>query len=104
MNNAGRPSFLTVPEDGSSKDPTPNGTVSSKTSGYSSLAYRQQAAILMAQIKSDMKGSKRIFSGDTEMSHLRGDDTTEASVASADITVPSLRSRAGDTNTLTRLR
>ena len=58
----------------------------------------------MAQIKSDMKGSKRIFSGDTEMSHLRGDDTTEASVASADITVPSLRSRAGDTNTLTRLR
>ena len=52
-----------------------------------------------------MKGSKRLFSGDTEASHLRNDDATEASsIVSADVTVPSLRSRNGDTNTLTRLR
>ena len=58
----------------------------------------------MEQIRNDMKGSKRLFSGDTEMSHLRNDDVTEASVVSADTTVPSLRSRNGDTQTLTILR
>ena len=58
----------------------------------------------MAQIRDDMKGSKRLFSGDTETSHFRGDDTTEASMASADVTVPSLRSRNGDTTTLSKLR
>ncbi|RPD73949.1 hypothetical protein L226DRAFT_91508 [Lentinus tigrinus ALCF2SS1-7] len=99
-----RPLFLAVPDNGSSKDPTPNGTVSSKRSGYSSLGYRQQAASLMEQIRNDMKGSKRLFSGDTEVSQLRSDDITEASVVSADITVPSLRSRNGDTNTLNGLR
>ena len=51
-----------------------------------------------------MKGSKRLFSGDTEASHVRNDDTTEASLASADVTVPSLRSKNGDTNTLMKLR
>ncbi len=100
----GRPSFLAVPDNGSSKDPTPNGTVSSKQSGYSSLGFRQQAQSLMEQIRKDMKGSKRLFSGDTEASHLHDDDITEASIVSADNTVPSLRSRNGDTNTLGGLR
>ncbi|TBU25484.1 hypothetical protein BD311DRAFT_669517 [Dichomitus squalens] len=100
-----KPSFLAVPDDGSSRDPSPNGTTSSRRSGYSSLGYRQQAASLMAQIRNDMKGSKRLFSGDTEASHLRNDDATEASsIISANTTVPSLRSRGGDTNTLTQLR
>ncbi len=37
--------------------------------GHSSLGYRQQAESLMAQLKQDMKGSKRIFSTDaTELS------------------------------------
>ncbi|KAH9846436.1 hypothetical protein C2E23DRAFT_890881 [Lenzites betulinus] len=92
-----RPSFLTVPDDGSSRDPSPAGTVSSgRQSAYSSLGFRQQAANLMAQIRSDMKGSKRLFSGDTEASHMRTDDATESSVLSADNTVPSLRTRGGD--------
>ncbi|KAI1789389.1 hypothetical protein LXA43DRAFT_892958 [Ganoderma leucocontextum] len=100
-----KPSFLAVPENGSSRDPSPNGTTSSKRSGYSSLGYRQQAASLMAQIRNDMKGSKRLFSGDTEASHLRNDDVTEASsIVSADLTVPSLRSRNGDSNAHARLR
>ncbi|KAH9969456.1 hypothetical protein BC827DRAFT_1333024 [Russula dissimulans] len=37
----------------------------SKRKGHSSLGYRQQAESLMAQLKQDMKGSKRIFSTDT---------------------------------------
>ncbi|KAI0004643.1 hypothetical protein BJV74DRAFT_971764 [Russula compacta] len=36
----------------------------SKRKGHSSLGYRQQAESLMAQLKQDMKGSKRIFSTD----------------------------------------
>ncbi|KAI0823208.1 hypothetical protein BC628DRAFT_1411747 [Trametes gibbosa] len=92
-----RPSFLTVPDDGSSRDPSPAGTVSSgRQSAYSSLGFRQQAANLMAQIRSDMKGSKRLFSGDTETSHMRNDDATESSTVSADTTVPSLRTRGGE--------
>src|SRR6266850_1138603 len=35
-----------------------------KRMGHSSLGYRQQAESLMAQLKQDMKGSKRIFSTD----------------------------------------
>jgi hypothetical protein len=35
-----------------------------KRKGHSSLGYRQQAESLMAQLKQDMKGSKRIFSTD----------------------------------------
>ncbi|KAI0754656.1 hypothetical protein C8Q80DRAFT_1216571 [Daedaleopsis nitida] len=99
-----RPNFLAVPDNGSSNDTTPNGTTSSKRSGYSSLGYRQQAASLMEQIRNDMKGSKRLFSGDTETSHFRNDDATEASVLSADTTVPSLRSRNGDPHPLAGLR
>ena len=38
--------------------------VTSKRKGHSSLGYRQQAENLMAQLKQDMKGSKRIFSTD----------------------------------------
>ncbi|KAG6331606.1 hypothetical protein ID866_7482 [Astraeus odoratus] len=37
-------------------------------SGHSSLAIRKQAEAFMQQIKNDMKGSKRLFSGDTEFS------------------------------------
>ncbi|KAI0330196.1 hypothetical protein GY45DRAFT_1303526 [Cubamyces sp. BRFM 1775] len=100
-----RPSFLTVPENGSSRGPSPTGTVSSgKQSTYSSLGYRQQAANLMAQIRNDMKGSKRLFSGDTEASHVRTDDASETSVISADATVPSLRSRGGEIAIQTRPR
>ena len=45
-------------------------TTNSKRSIYSSLGYRQQAADLMAQIKSDMKTTRRLFSNDTEVSHV----------------------------------
>ncbi len=38
--------------------------VTYKRKAHSSLGYRQQAANLMAQLKQDMKGSKRIFSID----------------------------------------
>ncbi|RDB17895.1 Septation initiation network scaffold protein cdc11 [Hypsizygus marmoreus] len=55
-----RPSFLTVP-DGHS-NPSNGGS-------YSSSTYRQQAAALMAQIKNDMKGQKRVFSGETDASY-----------------------------------
>jgi hypothetical protein len=41
-------------------------STNSKRSIYSSLGYRQQAADLMAQIKSDMKTTRRLFSSDTE--------------------------------------
>ncbi|GLB38287.1 putative leucine-rich repeats, outliers [Lyophyllum shimeji] len=46
----------------------PKGTNSSNGGSYSSSSYREQAAALMAQIKNDMKGQKRLFSGDTETS------------------------------------
>lgn len=44
--------------------------------GYSSSKFRQQAADLMAQIKNDMQGQKRVFSGDTEISsdHMHRDE------------------------------
>ncbi|KAH9924609.1 uncharacterized protein BXZ73DRAFT_50337 [Epithele typhae] len=104
--DAGRPAFLTVPSGNeSSKDPSPTGTVdSSKRSAYSSLAYRQQGASLLAQIRNDMKGSKRLFSGETETSHFRNDDTTEMSIANPDDTVPSLRSKNGDIPALLKPR
>ncbi|KAH7885133.1 hypothetical protein F5I97DRAFT_1928557 [Phlebopus sp. FC_14] len=44
------------------------GSSTAATSSQSSLAIRQQAANLMQQIKNDMKGSKRLFSSDTEAS------------------------------------
>ncbi|KAG7088634.1 hypothetical protein E1B28_012606 [Marasmius oreades] len=36
--------------------------------GYSSSRFREQAATLMAQLKDDMRGQKRIFSGESEYS------------------------------------
>ena len=44
------------------------GSSTAAPSGNSSLALRLQAANLMQQIKNDMRGSKRLFSGDTEFS------------------------------------
>ncbi|KAL6300103.1 hypothetical protein BKA93DRAFT_547950 [Sparassis latifolia] len=68
-----------------SRAPSTTGTASTSNRGtYSSLAYREQAANLMAQIKRDMKGSKRIFSGDTELSHMTlSNDNEEKSAPSA---------------------
>ncbi|VDC04605.1 unnamed protein product [Peniophora sp. CBMAI 1063] len=43
---------------------------SSKGNTYSSLGYREKGAALMAQIKQDMKGSKRLFSADTDITQL----------------------------------
>ncbi|OBZ71436.1 hypothetical protein A0H81_08605 [Grifola frondosa] len=58
-----RPPYLRIPSDDVSGAPSSNGTAtSSKRSAYSSLDYREQAANLMAQIRSDMKGTKRLFS------------------------------------------
>ncbi|KAF7365458.1 hypothetical protein MVEN_00418800 [Mycena venus] len=58
------------------------GTLNSNSSApYSSSTYRQQAAALMAQIKSDMKGNKRIFSGDSELSHVTAHFDDEMSFA-----------------------
>ncbi|KAI3611006.1 sin component scaffold protein cdc11, partial [Moniliophthora roreri] len=51
--------------------PTP--TVQGK---YSSSRFRQQAATLMAQLKDDMRGQKRIFSGESEYSAFTQPDTS----------------------------
>ncbi|OSX56457.1 hypothetical protein POSPLADRAFT_1160148 [Postia placenta MAD-698-R-SB12] len=60
-----------IPNDPQSRVPSSTGTASSSKRGaYSSLAYRQQAANLMAQIRRDMKGTKRVFSEETDASHL----------------------------------
>ncbi|KAG6909261.1 hypothetical protein DXG01_001323 [Tephrocybe rancida] len=57
--------------------PTPNvptsNTESSNGGSYTASTYRQQAAALMAQIKSDMKGQKRLFSGDTSYAAIHED-------------------------------
>jgi hypothetical protein len=47
-----------------------SGTITSKANSYSSSTYRQKAAALMEQIKGDVKRHKRVFSGDTETSHV----------------------------------
>jgi protein NUD1 len=47
-----------------------------KMKGHSSLGYRQQAENLMAQLKQDMKGSKRIFSIDA--TDLSPDDVSRS--------------------------
>ncbi|KAI0051077.1 hypothetical protein FA95DRAFT_1580818 [Auriscalpium vulgare] len=60
-----RRSFLEVPQRSSVSS---DGNSGSKRDGYSSLGYREQAANLMAQIKQDMKGSKRLFSAETDVS------------------------------------
>lgn len=62
-------SFLTVP--GNSKSiHSSSSSIGSKVNIYSSSTYRQNAAALMDQIKQDMKHHKRIFSGDSDVSHL----------------------------------
>ncbi|KAF7357652.1 Sin component scaffold protein cdc11 [Mycena sanguinolenta] len=66
---------------------------SNSTGPYSSSTYRQQAAALMAQIKSDMKGNKRIFSGDSEMSHVTAHLEDEVSFAHL---VPSINIHSHD--------
>ena len=64
---APRPPFLGVPEKSRTQSESSGGTGSAQ---YSSSTYRQQAANLMAQIRSDMKGPKRIFSFETDASQL----------------------------------
>ncbi|KAF4617395.1 hypothetical protein D9613_006011 [Agrocybe pediades] len=63
-----RPTFLSVPEQNN-----PLATASSEATNsqpaYSSSSYRQKAAALMDQIKSDVKRQKRVFSGESELSH-----------------------------------
>ncbi|KAK7048103.1 hypothetical protein R3P38DRAFT_2867383 [Favolaschia claudopus] len=76
-----RSSLLNVPK-ADSNPSSDSGTINSDSSApYSSSTYRQQAAALMAQIKSDMKGNKRIFSGDSEMSHVTAHLDDEMSFA-----------------------
>jgi len=69
-----RPAYLSIPEtyqDNSTPSSSNNATSkgASKT-GYpnSSLHFRQNAMALMERIKNDMKGSKRVFSDDTDTS------------------------------------
>ncbi|TFK40704.1 hypothetical protein BDQ12DRAFT_679886 [Crucibulum laeve] len=62
-----RSSFLSIPSNHNPSESS--GSMSSKGGSYSSSTYRQQAAALMAQIKSDMKGQKRLFSGETDLTH-----------------------------------
>ncbi|KAJ7505561.1 hypothetical protein B0H11DRAFT_1796409 [Mycena galericulata] len=86
-----RSSLLNVPTNSDDNPSSSSGTMTSNASGpYSSSTYRQQAAALMAQIKSDMKGNKRIFSGDSEMSHVTAhldDEMSFAHVAPPTITI-----------------
>ena len=67
------PEHLNIP---SSSIRTANSTIGS----YSSTSYRQKAAALMEQIKSDVKRQKRICPDDSEISHLttQVDDTTNS--------------------------
>ncbi|KAK2459660.1 hypothetical protein APHAL10511_008305 [Amanita phalloides] len=58
-----RPSSLQVPSHDETIPPSSSSTVKSEAS--SSNKYRQQAAQLMAQIRNDMKGQKRLFSNET---------------------------------------
>jgi hypothetical protein len=59
--------FLAIPDSNASAT---SGTAASKSSSYSSSSYRQQAAALMAQIRSDVKGQKRLFSDETDVSYI----------------------------------
>ena len=54
-----RPSVISMPEQ----------APSSKIGSYSSATYRQKAAALMEQIKTDVKHQKRALSGDWDTSH-----------------------------------
>ena len=54
-----RPSFISMPEQ----------APSSKTGSFSSATYRQKAAALMEQIKTDIKHQKHVLAGDWDTSH-----------------------------------
>ncbi|TFY57019.1 hypothetical protein EVJ58_g7285 [Rhodofomes roseus] len=83
-------SSLGVRNANASRTPSSSWTVASSRRGaYSSLGYREQAANLMAQIRSDMKGSKRIFSGDTEPSHIIADEPSRRDSAGIQHGLPS---------------
>ena len=74
LDTSRRPSFLEVPSRNVTNPTSATSTVNSQAS--SSNKYRQQAAELMAQIKNDMKGQKRLFSNETVTSKAfhSGDD------------------------------
>lgn len=73
------------------------GPVSSfKKKGHSSLGYRRQAESLMAQLKQDMKGSKRIFS--TDATDLSPDDASRSIRPIAVPSSPPYRTRQGQRN------
>lgn len=74
LDTSRRPSFLEVPSRNATNPASATSTVTSQAS--SSNKYRQQAAELMAQIKSDMKGQKRLFSNEivTSKAFHSGDD------------------------------
>ncbi|PPQ81277.1 hypothetical protein CVT25_015061 [Psilocybe cyanescens] len=76
-----RPSFLSVP-DQSSNNPSTSGTTTSQSNLYSASSYRQKAAALMNQIKSDVKRQKRVFSGESDTSHITThvEDNTNTSI------------------------
>lgn len=75
------PSYLSVPESrNDNATSSSSNTLTSKANSYSSFHYRQNAMALMEQIKSDMKGQKRLFSSDTEASTIttQTDDNTDS--------------------------
>ncbi|KAI0930736.1 hypothetical protein AcV7_004839 [Taiwanofungus camphoratus] len=79
-----RPSFLGTADAGTSRVPSSSWTAASSKRGiYSSIGYREQAANLMAQIRNDMKGSKRFFSGDTEVPHMAPGEKAEKSIVNS---------------------
>lgn len=67
------------------------GSSTAAPSGHSSLAIRLQAENLMQQIKNDMRGSKRLFSGTTEFSHYTHaeDERTDLSASVLEKSQPS---------------
>ncbi|KAG2010102.1 protein phosphatase regulatory subunit, variant 3 [Coprinopsis cinerea AmutBmut pab1-1] len=84
--------YLAVPDNNKGGSSTPS-SVTSKSNSYSSYRYRQNAAALMEQIKNDMKGSKRLFSADTDTSVGTFDDQNESYNCSAVSTTPAPRPR-----------
>ncbi|KAF9534523.1 hypothetical protein CPB83DRAFT_844368 [Crepidotus variabilis] len=79
-NSIRRRSLLSVPQEASNPS-TSSSTINSKASSSSST-YRQKAAALMEQIKSDVKRQKRVFADDSEASHITTHvDETVTSVA-----------------------
>ncbi|KAJ3973830.1 hypothetical protein EV361DRAFT_897850 [Lentinula raphanica] len=68
-------------QDSSDSDPTisPSYCAPPPNGGRSSTKFRLQAATLMAQIKNDMKGQKRIFSGDSDVYATAADNSQNLS-------------------------